>query len=163
MTPIHRHKKPKSGSPSQHGQCDIAAQDPRCDSSGYDATINQPQHTYIRHHHLNTTTPSHCKNKPNSGSPNQRFRLKIVYRDPSHDNSDSDAKIKGRRNISGSDDNGHYHEGHFWHSHSIHKLRHHKYHDSCQPDNINDEETVKAGWSVGKINHPKFPRCLIDN
>ena len=150
ITLSHRHKKPRSGSPSQCSQRDIVNIHPRRNSSCSDATINQPQHTYIHHHHPHTTTPSHRNNKPKSGSPNWRGQCDIASWDPRCDNSGSGASIQDMHNSSGSDDNRHYRKGRFCRSHSSRKRRHFWSHNSRQPDNMHDEETVEAGWSVEK-------------
>ena len=112
--------------------------------------INQPRHTYIHNYHPHTTTWSHRNNKPKSGSPNQRGQSNIASWDTRRDNYGSESKIKDRCNSSGSDDNGHYHEGRFCRSHSSRKRLHRWYHDIRQPNDMHDAETVEAVRSVGK-------------
>ena len=158
MTPIHRHKKPRSGYPNQRSQQDIAPQDPRIKISVSYATINQPQNTYIHHHHPHIMNPSHIHKKPRSDSPNWRDQCNIASGDPRHNSSGFDTKIKDRRDSSRSEDNGHYREGNFFRSHSSHKRWYCQSHDSHQPDDINDKDTVEDSWSVVKsTKNPSAP------
>ena len=151
MNPSHRHKKPSSGSPNWRGQQDIAPRDPRLERSGSDTTINQPRHTYMHHNHPHTMNPSHRHKKPRSNYPNQQGQSDIASWEPRRNSSGSDAKLNDRRDSYGSDNNGHYREGFVHHSHSSRKRRHRQYHDSCQPGDMNNEDTVEASWSVGNI------------
>ena len=148
MTPSHRHKKPRSGSPNQRSQRDIAPRDPRLGFFCSVATINQPQHTYIHQHHPHTMTPNHRHKKPSSDSPNWRGQRDITPRYPTRNISGSGAKIKYRRDSSGYENNGHYQKWCLQHSHSSRKLIYHQSRDIFQPGDMNDEDTVEAGWSV---------------
>ena len=64
--------------------------------------INQPQHTYIRHHHQHTMTQIHRNNTPNSGYPNRRGQREIMPQDPRRDNSGSNATIMDEHDRFGS-------------------------------------------------------------
>ena len=151
-------KKTRSGSPSQRGQRDIMTRDPRCNSSSYDATINQPRHTYIHHHHPYTTISSHRNNKPSYFSPNKLGKSDITSQDPRCNNSVSNVKIHDRRNSYRSDNNWHYCKWNFWCSHSSCKCGNHQSQDSFQPFDMHDKETVEDGWSVGKRKlTPNYP------
>ena len=120
--------------------------------------INQPQHTYIHHHHPHTMNPSHRKNKWKSVSPNRRVQHEIASHDPRCDNSGPNSKIKYRCNSPGSNDNGHFREGRFRCIHSIRKRWHRQSHDSCLPGDMKDKATVEDGWGVGKRKTLQVPQ-----
>ena len=82
MTPSQRHKKPSFDSPNWRGQRNITPRYPRHNSSGSDATINQPQHTYIHSRHPHIVIPSHFHKKPRPGSPNKHGQRDIASQDP---------------------------------------------------------------------------------
>ena len=115
-----------------------------------DPNQHQPQHTYIHHHHPHTTTPSHCHKKTRSGSSNWRGQQNIVSWDLRSDTYGSDTNIKDRHDSSGSNDNIHYHEVSFHHSHSSCACQNQRSPNNHPPDDMNKEDTVETGWSVGK-------------
>ena len=150
MNPSHRHNKPSSVSPNWFSQLDIAPRDPRINSSVSYYTINKTQHAYIPHQHPNIMTPSHHQKKPRFDYPNQCGQRDIAYQYPRYNSSGSNSKIKDTCDSSVSDDNGHYYKGRFRYSHSSHKCRYRRSHDSSQPDNMNNKDTIEYGWSVWK-------------
>ena len=159
-TTHHESKPPpqesRSSYPNIRGQRDIAPWDPWHDSYGSDNTINQPQHTFIRHHHPQTMTPRNHHKKPRSGYPNWRSQRDIVSQDPRLDSSISDSKIKDRHDSSGSNDTRHYRKGGFLRSHSSCTRRHRQSPNNFPPEDMNDKDMVDAGWI---FNNRRTPPC----